>query len=119
MTLEQIEKVFKEIQNGVPEILRKTVVIEVEKTPAMKFLAEKMLEEGVGTPEEREQVKNLLEAGEFSKMKYVENAKVAKMIDNYINREIKKAIKQGRLPKNAEDIPGFKELYEKVYTGQN
>lgn len=119
MTLDQVEKVFKEIQESVPAILRKTVITEVEKTPAMKFLAEKMLEEGTGTPEEQQQIRNLLEAGEFSKMKYVENPKVAKMIDNYINREIKKAIKQGRLPKKPEDVPGFTELYEKIYSREN
>ena len=115
MKMEQIELVFKEIQAKIPAGLRNSVVVEVDKTPTMKMLAEKMIEEGIGTDKEREQVKNLLDSGYFSQKRYIENAKVAKQIDNLVSREINKAVKSGRLPKNALDIPEVKQFYERIH----
>lgn len=68
------------------------------------------------SPEKKAQIKTLLDAGEFSKFRPKENPRIAKMIDNYVGREINKAIKSGRLPNRAElkKMPHFKK-----YLNQN
>lgn len=101
MTDEQIALELKRIQDSVPELWRKSVFKEIPKTPTMEFVAKKFIEDGGGTPEEREQVQNLLDTGEFSKKKIVEVPKFVKLIDNFVTREIKKSVKAGRLPKDA------------------
>jgi len=65
----------------------------------MKMVMEEALTSDKVRPELKEKIQNLYDAGEFSRTKTIENQKVAKQIDNYVNREIKKAIKAGRLPR--------------------
>lgn len=113
MTEESIAKTLAEIQAKVPKLLRERAVIEVKKTPTMEFVYKKFLEDEMGTPEQRQHVKTLMDAGEFSKVVLKEDTKVTKKIDEIITRGIKKAIKEGKLPKDA--TPYTKVLYEKIY----
>lgn len=102
MTIESIRKVLLDIQSRIPEGLRKSVVTYVEATPTMKMVMEHAASMESISQEKRDNIKKLLDAGEFSKVKPVENLKVAKQIDNFVSREINKAIKEGRLPKKRE-----------------
>lgn len=99
-TPESIAIELKRIHNLVPQSLRDKAVITVKKTPTMEFLAKKFLEESTDE-EAKKQTKILLDSGEFSKEVIRENTQVTKIIDDIINREIKKSIKAGRLPKDA------------------
>lgn len=97
-TRESISKELKRIQDSVPEMLKKATLTEVKKTPEMEMVFQKAMEEPNITPERKEQLRRLLASGMFSKTKITENAKIAKMRDNWVIREIKKAVKAGRLP---------------------
>lgn len=98
MTPEHIRKVLAEIHQKVPEALRKSVVSYVKATPTIEMVMEKAMEMESLSEEKRRNIKELYDAGEFSKMRVMENPKVAKQIDQMISREINKAIKEGRLP---------------------
>lgn len=98
MTPEQIRKVLAEIHQKVPESLKKSVVSYVKATPTIEMVMEKAMEMESLPEEKRRNIKELYDAGEFSKMRVMENPKVAKQIDQMVSREINKAIKEGRLP---------------------
>lgn len=101
MTNEQIAEELKRIQNKVPVTWRNSVFKEVPKTPTMEFVFKKYIEDGMGTEEQRQKVQALLNTGKFSQKTIVEDPKYAKKIDEMVNREIKKSIKAGKLPKDA------------------
>lgn len=117
MTPESIAQTLRDINARVPKLLRERAVTEVKATPTIEFVYQKFIEDGFGTPEQREKVQALLDSGVLSKTKPIENPKITKMIDQFITREIKKAVKQGKLPKNA--TPYTKDLYEKIYNQKN
>lgn len=117
ITPESIADTLREINSRVPKLLRERAIKEVKVTPTIEFVYQKFIDDGYGTPEQREKVQALLDSGVLSKTKPIEDPKVTKQIDQFITREIKKAVKQGKLPKDA--TPYTKVLYEKVYNQKN
>lgn len=97
-TRESITLELKRINDSVPKLLRDNTLIEVLKTPDMKLVFEKALEDETLTEEKRRQIKNILDSGKLDAKRITENPKVAKQRDEYVAREIKKSIKEGRLP---------------------
>jgi hypothetical protein len=90
--------VLREIQTSVPIEWRKKVVIKKDLTPTVKMVFEKALESETITDEKKSQIRNVLESGELSREVYAEDPVMAKKIDNFVNRRINKAIKDGKLP---------------------
>lgn len=99
MTREKIRKVLMDIQNRVPVNLRKNVVREVKATPTIEMVMTHATTMESIPAEKRAQIKSLLDAGEFSKMRVKEDPKIAKMIDEFVAREINKEIRKGNLPR--------------------
>ncbi len=97
-TRESISKELKRIQDSVPKMLRENTLSEVKKTPEMEMVFQRALESPDISTEKKDQIRNLLASGRFSKTKIIENYKVAKMRDEYVQREISKSVKAGRLP---------------------
>lgn len=118
---DRIAKELAEIQSRVPKAWRENVAYEVEATPTIKMVMDKALELESITPELKEKIQNLKDAGEFSKKRIVENSKVAKLINNFIAREINKKIKNGTLPPRSKvkGMDHVKKLYEKVHNAGN
>jgi hypothetical protein len=114
-TQESIEKVLKEIQSRVPKEFLKGVVTERPLTPVM----EKVVDDALASPDFPEakklRLQHLKDAGEFNKKTYYQSPKYAKMIDNFVNREINKAVKAGRLPNKKQ----LKTLQEEWKTQKN
>ena len=97
-TPERIQAVLSDINNRVPKLLRNKVIVEVKKTPDLEFVVNEILTKKLLTEEQRNHLQILWDAGDFSKTGPMEDPKVAKQIDQFINREIKKEIKKGNLP---------------------
>lgn len=118
---EQISKVLSDIQAGIPRLLLKNAFTEVKVTPTVEFVVRKALESDKISQEKKDKLKVLLDSGEFTKTKMVENPKILKMIDNYVGRQINKAIKEGRLPQRSEikNLPSIKHFYEKVQNNKD
>jgi hypothetical protein len=112
-TRESISKELRRINESVPQLLRDNTLIETAKTPEMKLVFEKAVEDENLSQEMRDKAKHLLDTGIFDKKKIVENPKVAKQRDDWVAREIKKAIKEGRLPnkKQAREL-GLDKLHD-------
>jgi predicted outer membrane protein len=113
---EEISKVLLEIQRRIPRLLIKNAVSEVKLTPTVEFVVNKALESNTLSKEKKEKLQMLKDSGEFSKMKFKDNIQVQKQINNFVGREINKAIKQGRLPPKSEipDIDFIKDMYKKM-----
>lgn len=90
--------VLREIQSRIPHDLLKAAIVEKKVTPTIELIMEKALESDIIAPEKKEAIRRLLASGEFSKAAPSEVPKVTKMIDNFVSREINKAIKAGKLP---------------------
>lgn len=102
-------QVLKDIQLSIPKTLLKHAFMEKKMTP----VAEKILQEAIQTesidPEKRKQFQNILDTGQFSKIGKVENTNITKKIDQYVKREMAKAMKDGRLPskRNMKYLPSL------------
>lgn len=95
---EKFNKVLKEIQGRVPKAFLLNVVVKEKLTPTIEFVMNKAIEDEKIPQEKRDAIKTLLDAGEFTRVKSRENPVFAKKIEEFVNREINKAIKAGRLP---------------------
>lgn len=103
-TEEQEQKfvqVLRGIQASIPKNLLASALEERKVTPNV----EKVMLEAVATesidPEKRQKIQNMLDAGLFSKSAVMET-RYSKMVDQYVAREIAKAIKAGKLPSKSK-----------------
>jgi hypothetical protein len=96
-TKETIGKELKRIQASVPQMFKDFLFTEKEKTPMVKTIFEKALESDI-SEEKKEQVRVILRDGMLDQKITVENHKVAKQRDIWVHKEIKKSVKEGRLP---------------------
>lgn len=105
-----------DIQSRIPKTLLKNAVKEKKLTPTIEFVMDKALESPTISEEKKAKIRNLKASGEFTKMKYEDNYKVQELINNFVNREINKAIEDGRLPPRSEipNIDFIKEVYNKM-----
>lgn len=117
----KIFKVLQEIQSRIPPALLNSAVTEVPYSPNLKEVALKAIDEPGFPEEKKEDLRKLLASGDLDKTVPVENKKVTKLIDEFVNREINKAIRQKRLPPRSKikDISGLKEIYAKVHSEAN
>ena len=115
MTEKAISNVLKEISNKVPSDLVKAVATEEKSTPAVEMIVDKAIEDPNFPEEKKKQLQAMKNLGFFSKMTVRTNPKIEKKLDEYFNREINKAIKEGRLPpKNkVKDLPFIKKIRAK------
>lgn len=113
---DQIAAVLKDIQSRIPKNLLKNAVKEKKLTPTIDFVMKKALEMPNISDEKKEKIRTVMASGDFSKMKYVDDPKIQKMINNFVDREINKAIKDGRLPPRTEikDIDFIKDMFNRM-----
>lgn len=96
-------KVLTRIQNSIPREWLNNVTHTVKEDTVILDIVEK----GLADPEVSEEVKAKLrlvkESGYATPEREVENTKITKLIDDYVKKEIKKAIARGELPKKAKE----------------
>lgn len=111
-TEEQINNELMRIQQSVPACYRKNLFHRVKKTPAQEFVVKKALEGNDLSSERRKELQLLYDTGQFSQWKEEINEKVWQKQDKYIQKQIDKSIKDGKLPSYEE----FKKLpfYSKI-----
>lgn len=98
---ESIEVELRRIQNSVPECYTKNLLSQKPINPDIT----KVLEEGIkgDFPEEKKAVwREMLADPTYNQMEIVEDKEIADKINKWIDKEIKKAVKAGRLPTKAQ-----------------
>lgn len=113
MTEESIANTIKEIYARVPKEWRENAVITTPLTPTMEKVVDDALNDRRFPKEKKEALQALKDNGYFTKQKYTENTPIVKKIDNFVNREIKKAVKEGKLP-NKKKLAELKEIWLKA-----
>lgn len=101
-TQESISKVLREINANIPVLLKKHAYTEESLTPTI----EKVMKEALNSPniseEKKAEVRRLEEQGYFKRKKFTENPRYVKMINEWTKKQLKKAVKEGRLPNKAQ-----------------
>jgi ArsR family metal-binding transcriptional regulator len=117
---DHIARVLRDIQARIPNNLLKNAVREKELTPTINFVMKKALESKTISEKKKEKIRTIIKSGEFSKKTFVDNLKIQEMINNFVAREINKAIKSGLLPpqKDVKDIDFIKEMFNKMKTNE-
>lgn len=111
MNFEHINRVLKEIQAKAPRDLMRASYSEQKVSPNVEFVVDKALESNMD-PKKKEQLQQLKDAGEFSRKRIVANEIAEKQLSNYFNREINKAIREGRLPSKKVANEALRKQYE-------
>jgi len=99
INFEKNAKVLADIQSRVPKEWRAMLMKTIKVSPSTEFLVKKILRNKDLSPDKHKHLEILYKTGEFSKTKEVLNEQIAKKIDNFVEREIKRAIKLGLLDK--------------------
>lgn len=111
-TQESISKVLRDINANMPPLLKEHAFGKISLTPTIQ----KVMEEALNSPNISEakkiEVRRLRDAGYFNREKVTENPKYVKMIDEWTTRQIKKAVKAGRLP-NKEQLAKLEIIWKK------
>lgn len=98
MTTETISEELKRINASIPKQWMESIAIEVSVSPTISKIVDIALKDDSISEEKKKELQLLKDTGHFNKKKVIENKKVAKLINEYISREIKKSVKAGRLP---------------------
>lgn len=91
--------VLKRIQDSIPKEWLCNATTEQETYPALKEIIDKALADPETSKELRDKCLMIKNSGHLDRKSTIENPKFTKLIDQYVQREIKKAIKRGELPK--------------------
>ena len=103
-------RVIKQIQDGIPqELLRNLTKMELQ-SPTTKKLFELALTkpDDEVTPRQKRNIQAMLDSGKLDREVEVLDHEVEKLIDAYLQEEIVKAVKLGRLPKKAPVLESLK-----------
>ncbi len=116
---ERISRELAEIHSRIPKILKQRVVRKVKLTPELEQVVDLALNDPDFPGWKKEELQKMRDRGDFSKEGYVEDREAAKAIDQFVDREIKKKQKSGKLPRKVNSIKGLKNFYEKIHREQN
>lgn len=95
----RVIKILDEIKKNAPKELTDNLMHEVHQSPSIEFVVKKALTSKTISKDKKEKLKTLLDSGTISRKTMEANVDVEKQLDEYFDREIKKAIEEGRLPK--------------------
>jgi len=109
--------VLKEIEQNVPKRLSKNLlkkVVNTEQEDTVRIL----IKDPLLSLEMKKKMTRELKNGDFKIVEEVENEKILKELDAYYEREVKKAIKDGRLSSPDED-PFYQKIAKRWDKNQN
>lgn len=115
---DHIAKVLKGIQDKIPRNLVANAVSIHKLTPTVEKVMDAALLSETISEEKKNKIRELKAAGEFSKTTFVDNIPVQKKINNFVSREINRAIKSGELPPRSkiQDVDFIRDMYKRLQT---
>lgn len=96
------------IQEGIPKELLENLTKTELQSPTIKKVFEKALVHPDTTDRQRRNIQAMLDSGKLDREVEVLDHEVEKQIDEYYKTEIDKAVKLGRLPKEAPKLNNLK-----------
>jgi hypothetical protein len=109
-------KVLKEISESIPQELLLNITKKEKQYSTLKQVAEHALTkpDSEVSPKEKRKLQSLLDSGYLEREVEVINTPVEQQISDYVEKEIDRAVKEGRLPKKAPQL----KLNSKVNKGK-
>lgn len=101
-------RVIKQIQDGIPQDLLRNLTKTEIQAPTIKKIFEKALVDPNTTERQKRNIQAMLDSGKLDREVEVLDHEVEKQIDAYLQEEIAKAVKLGRLPKEAPMLDSLK-----------
>lgn len=101
-------RVIKQIQDGIPKELLMNLTKTELQSPTIKKMFEKALVDPSTTERQKRNIQAMLDSGKLDREVEVLDHEVEKLIDEYLKEEIDKAVKLGRLPKEAPMLDTLK-----------
>jgi len=95
----QIE-VIKEINASIPKHLLDRLMKKQAATPVIKQVVELAINDPDLPEEKKQKMRNILATGELDKQEEVADETIETEIEAFLNEEVRRAIKIGRLPNN-------------------
>ena len=114
-------KELKRISAGIPKDLLDKLMIEKDVAPSVVEVVRRALVDPDVSAEKKEQLQHLMDSGYMNIKEKVVDPEIEKQIDEYMNKEIERAIKLGRIPdpNNDEDIKHWKKKIKKHNAKRN
>lgn len=117
MSKKQIINELQRISNSIPEHLKKNIMEKSETYGTIKTIVNKALVDDDISPELKKKVQIIKASGLLDKKEEVENAQVTKKISDYLDEQIERSIRLGRLPERKQNINYLKKT--KKYVKRN
>jgi len=102
ITQDQITEELKRIQASIPRSYFKGLLRQRKVSLTVKRVMELALKEPDIPEKKKQKYRELLESGDLDYTETVENKRAAERINAWVEKEIKKSIKAGRLPNKKE-----------------
>jgi hypothetical protein len=112
-------KELQRIQNSIPKSLTEGVMKETQPGKEMLDTLKKALNDPELTSEQRRKTKLILESGYLEKKVMSEDPEVIAEIDTYIEKEIEKSVRLGRLPDKKKKNKNIKKKLKRVVVEKN
>jgi hypothetical protein len=123
MKLEKLKpehiKELQRIQNSIPKSLAEGVMKETQPGKEMLDTLKQALNDPELTPEQRRKTKLIIESGYLEKKVMSEDPEVIAEIDTYIEKEIEKSVRLGRLPDKKKKNKNIKKKLKRVVVEKN
>ena len=115
------KRILDQISASIPKELTDNLIIQEAQCPYSLQIMERALEDPEVSKEDKERFMSIIDSGMLQKVVDVVDPKVEKKIDEYMEKEIEKAIKLGRLPKEdkayIKKVKKLNKKYEKNIQG--
>lgn len=109
-------KELRRISMSIPKELLDNLMKEQLVAPTVVEVVEKALVDPNVSEEKKLQLQHLKDSGYLNKKEMVVDQEVEKKIDEYVDKEVERAIKLGRIPdpKKDEDLKEFRKKIKKL-----
>lgn len=114
-TEEDIQMELERISSNIPEEILNNLYYEEEANKTIKTVIAKALDDPQFPEEKKEKYRNLLNSGKLDGTVTREDEEVREELDEWLEEQIQKSIKAGRLPSRESDM--FNNLIEKLQDG--
>ena len=107
---------LQRISQSIPKELLDKLMVTRLKSPTVVEVVKKALADDTVSKEKKEQLQHLVDSGYLNQTETVADPEIEKQIDEYMDKEIERAIKLGRIPdpKKDKDLKDFRKKIKKL-----
>ena len=107
---------LQRISQSIPKELLDKLMVTRLKSPTVVEVVKRVLVDDTVSKEKKEQLQHIIDSGYLNQTETVADPEIEKQIDEYMDKEIERAIKLGRIPdpKKDKDLKDFRKKIKKL-----